>query len=50
MELIFDNIDKYESLLPTVKKEDTNNRDYEVNWWKINQTISQLAYLTHDFF
>lgn len=50
MELIFDNIDKYESLLPTVKKEDTNNRDYEVNWWEINQTISQLAYLTHDFF
>lgn len=50
MELKFDNIDKYEALLPSVRKDDTKNESYDVNWWDIDQTISQLAYLTHDFF
>lgn len=50
MELKFDNIDKYEALLPSVRKDDTKSESYDVNWWEIDQTISQLAYLTHDFF
>ena len=50
MELKFDNTDKYDSLLPSIKKDENSKRDYDVNWWDIDQTISELAYLTHDFF
>lgn len=50
MKLKFDNQDEFAHLYPEVIKVDDPNADYEINWWKIDQTISELAYLTHGFF
>lgn len=50
MKLKFDLLDRYNTLLPIVENIDEPTDGFKKNWWKIDQTISELSYLTHGFF
>lgn len=50
MKLKFDLSDRYNALLPIVENINESTDELRRNWWKIDQTISELSYLTHGFF
>lgn len=50
MKLEFDLSDKYDMILPSIEEIDKTKDNVKRNWWKIDQTISELSYLTHGFF